>query len=63
MFNDPLTSEKLRNHFANNFELVNFSIRVARDKIKGGEPAPLADVLELVDELSLEKAAADKSKK
>ena len=46
---DALTTEQLRKKFKNNFDLCNFSINVARNMIKSGTPAPLAEVLEIID--------------
>ena len=42
---DLLTSENLKNLFANNFDLANFAIQMARSKIAHGESAVLTDIL------------------
>ncbi len=43
---DLMTTEHLRKKFKNNFTLCNFSIRMARNLIKGGVHNPLKEVLE-----------------
>jgi len=62
MSNDKLTSEALRKHFKNNFDLCNFSIRVARDLIASQKPAPLSEVLETVDKMASENPSIGDSK-
>jgi hypothetical protein len=50
MTNDPLTTERIRKKFKNNFDLCNFSINIARSMILSGTPASLADILANVEE-------------
>ncbi len=59
---NQLTSEKLRKHFKNNFDLCNFSIKVARDLISTQQPAPLQEVLDLVDAMAIETPSVGDSK-
>jgi hypothetical protein len=61
MSSHQLTSEKLRKHFKNNFDLCNFSIRVARDLIRSQQPAPLQDVLDMVDEMAIKNPSVGDS--
>lgn len=53
MSSHQLTSEKLRKHFKNHFDLCNFSINVARDLIHSQQPAPLGEVLDMVDQMAI----------
>jgi hypothetical protein len=46
----PLTNEKLRKKFKNNFDLCNFSINVARNIIMGGNPATLDELISAIDD-------------
>lgn len=46
----PLTNEKLRKKFKNNFDLCNFSINIARNIILGGTHATLDELLIAIDE-------------
>lgn len=45
---EPLTTEKIRKKFKNNFDLCNFAIQIARGEITEGESAELKQVLEEV---------------
>lgn len=47
---DPLTTEKIRKKFKNNFDLCNFAINIARTIIMGGTPSTLGQLLEIIDE-------------
>jgi hypothetical protein len=42
---DPLTTERVRKKFKNNFDLCNFSINIARNLILSGTQVTLSDVL------------------
>ena len=51
---EPLTTEKLRKKFKNNFDLCNFAIRVGREEILSNSGATLAHVIDLVDKRASE---------
>ena len=57
MNHDLLTTEQLRRNFKNNFDLCNFSIRLARDVILGGQYMTLYQILDLIDERSGDERA------
>jgi hypothetical protein len=49
--NNSLTNEKLKYKFASNFDLTNFGIRYAQDKIINDNYISLQDVLKMLREL------------
>ncbi|NGX56974.1 MAG: hypothetical protein K1060chlam5_01230 [Candidatus Anoxychlamydiales bacterium] len=51
MENDYLTNEKLKYKFLNNFDLANFGIKYARNKIVNDEQVTLKEVLHMLIEL------------
>jgi hypothetical protein len=50
MTHDPLTTERIRKKFKNNFDLCNFAINIGRSMILSGTPATLEEILENVEE-------------
>lgn len=57
MYDDLLTTEKLRKKFKNNFNLCNFAINIGRNMILGGTQSTLAQVLRAVeDRIDLDNA-------
>lgn len=48
MITDPLTTEKIRKLFKNNFDLCNYAIEIARNMIREATPASLGEILENV---------------
>lgn len=47
---EPLTTERIRKKFKNNFDLCNFAINIARTIIMGGTQATLGQLLEAIEE-------------
>jgi hypothetical protein len=47
---DPLTTEKLRKKFNNNFDLCEFSIQAARNMILNHQQISLSEVLRLIQQ-------------
>lgn len=56
MYENSLTTERLRKKFKNNFNLCNFSIQVGRDLISSGEAIGLKHILEIVSDKADEDA-------
>jgi hypothetical protein len=50
MIHDPLTTERIRKKFKNNFDLCNFAINIARNMILASTPATLAEILRQVED-------------
>jgi len=46
-----ITNERFKDKFKNNFDLVNFSIQFAREKIKEEESVALSDLLKELEDL------------
>jgi hypothetical protein len=46
MVKEQLTSEALKKHFKNNFELCEFAIRVARHYVAAGQEVNITSLLE-----------------
>jgi hypothetical protein len=55
MIYEPLTTERIRKMFKNNFDLCNFSIAIARNMILSGHPASLDSILENVEQRAQEE--------
>lgn len=57
---DYLTNERLKNKFASFFELSNYAIQIAKERIMKEEKVTLGDVINdltnLPDELNVKKA-------
>jgi hypothetical protein len=51
LINKPLTNEKLKYKFANNFDLTNYGIRYAQEQIINDHYIGLQDVLKMLKEL------------
>lgn len=47
---DPLTTEKLRKKFNNNFDLCEFSIQAARNIIQDNQQITLGEVLRIIQQ-------------
>ena len=58
MKKETMTTEQLRKKFKNNFDLCNFSIHIARNMIRGGNPATLDQILEEIDARATEAQLA-----
>ena len=56
MYQDTLTTERLRKKFKNNFNLCNFAINIGRNMILGGTQSNLGEILEVVDDRASEEA-------
>lgn len=52
---DFLTTERLRKHFKNNFDLCNFAISIGRSMILSGSQSTLSEVLEAVEDRAEER--------
>ncbi|MBF8262528.1 MAG: hypothetical protein HW387_193 [Parachlamydiales bacterium] len=50
MIQDPLTTERIRKKFKNNFDLCNFAINIGRNMILASTPATLGEILATVEE-------------
>lgn len=55
MYQDALTTERLRKKFKNNFNLCNFAINIGRNMILGGTQSSLGEILEAVDDRAAEE--------
>jgi len=57
MYQDSLTTERLRKKFKNNFNLCNFAINIGRNIIMGGTQSSLNGILGTVEERADEDTA------
>ena len=46
---EPLTTERIRKKFKNNFDLCNFSIEIARNMLLSGTHATLDEILKAIE--------------
>lgn len=46
----PLTTERIRKKFKNNFDLCNFAINIARTLVMGGNGGTLGQILHTIEE-------------
>ena len=47
---EDLTTEKIKSHFKNNFELTNYAIAVVRHMVRAGREMELDEILEDIAE-------------
>lgn len=59
---DPVTTERLRKKFKNNFDLCNFAINVGRNAIMSNSQTTLRDILDAVEERASESISAHSHK-
>ncbi len=52
---EPLTTERIRKKFKNNFDLCNFAINIARGVLLGGTHMTLEQLLVMIEERASEE--------
>jgi hypothetical protein len=55
---EPVTTEKIRKKFKNNFDLCNFAINIGRNEILSNSQATLKNIIDLVDKRASESPSA-----